>query len=170
MVAVLRPAETERVKERIDGIGLSLLILWVGALQLMLDLGREHDWFGSQMIVTLAVVAAIGFLMFLIWELTEDKPAVDLRPFRHRGFSVAVTAPGWATGASAAMVRSTASLLRRKTSAPLLAYVSAIASLIFSTARSAGSTPEMAKKHVCMIVLMRPFKPASRATRYASMT
>jgi len=96
--AVLRPAETKRFKDRIDGIGLSLLILWVGALQLMLDLGREHDWFGSQMIVTLAVIAAIGFAMFLIWELTEDKPAVDLRPFRHRGFSVAVTALVFAYG------------------------------------------------------------------------
>jgi len=96
--AVLRPAESERFKDRIDGIGLSLLILWVGALQLMLDLGREHDWFGSRMIVTLAVVAAIGFAMFLIWELTEDKPAVDLRPFRHRGFSVAVTALVFAYG------------------------------------------------------------------------
>jgi len=96
--AVLQPAETERFKDRIDGIGLGLLILWVGALQIMLDLGREHDWFGSQMIVTLAVTAAIGFAMFLIWELTEDKPAVDLRPFRHRGFSVAVTALVFAYG------------------------------------------------------------------------
>jgi DHA2 family multidrug resistance protein len=96
--AVLQSAETERFKDRIDGIGLGLLILWVGALQIMLDLGREHDWFGSQMIVTLAVTAAIGFAMFLIWELTEDKPAVDLRPFRHRGFSVAVTALVFAYG------------------------------------------------------------------------
>ena len=96
--AVLQPAETERFKDRIDGIGLGLLILWVGALQIMLDLGREHDWFGSQMIVTLAVTAAIGFAMFLIWELTEDRPAVDLRPFRHRGFSVAVTALVFAYG------------------------------------------------------------------------
>ena len=96
--AVLQPAETERFKDRIDGIGLGLLILWVGALQIMLDLGREHDWFGSQMILTLAVTAAIGFAMFLIWELTEDRPAVDLRPFRHRGFSVAVTALVFAYG------------------------------------------------------------------------
>jgi DHA2 family multidrug resistance protein len=95
---ILRPAETERFKDRIDGIGLALLILWVGALQLMLDLGREHDWFGSQMIVGLAVTAAIGFAMFLIWELTEEKPAVDLRAFRHRGFSVAVTALVFAYG------------------------------------------------------------------------
>jgi len=96
--AVLRPAESEKVKDRIDGIGLALLVLWVGALQIMLDLGREHDWFGSHLIVALAVVAAIGFAAFLIWELTEEKPAVDLRPFRHRGFAVSVTALVFAYG------------------------------------------------------------------------
>jgi len=95
---VLRSAETELVKERIDGIGLALLVLWVGALQLMLDLGREHDWFGATMIVQLALVAGVGFIAFLIWELTEKQPVVDLRVFRHRGFSVAVTALVFAYG------------------------------------------------------------------------
>ncbi|QGN55732.1 DHA2 family efflux MFS transporter permease subunit [Novosphingobium sp. Gsoil 351] len=96
--AVLSPAETERIKDRIDGVGLALLVLWVGALQLMLDLGREHDWFGSTLIVNLAIVAAVGFAAFLIWELTEDQPAVDLRPLRHRGFAVAVIALVFAYG------------------------------------------------------------------------
>jgi DHA2 family multidrug resistance protein len=58
----------------------------------MLDLGREHDWFGSTLIVALALCAAIGFLAFLIWELTEENPIVDLRVFRHRGFSMSVLA------------------------------------------------------------------------------
>jgi len=96
--AVLRQFETALVKDRIDGIGLALLILWVGALQLMLDLGREHDWFGATMIVQLALIAGIGFLSFLIWELTDKQPAVDLRVFRHRGFSVAVLALVFAYG------------------------------------------------------------------------
>jgi DHA2 family multidrug resistance protein len=90
--ALLRPAETERAHEKIDGIGLALLVVWVGALQLMLDLGREHDWFGSSIIVGLAAVAAVGFASFLIWELTAKTPVVDLRAFRHRGFTVSVTA------------------------------------------------------------------------------
>ncbi len=89
---ILRKAETERFADRIDGIGLGLLSLWVGALQLMLDLGREHDWFGSPMIVALGVVAAVCFCAFLIWELTEETPIVDLRAFRRRGFTVAVLA------------------------------------------------------------------------------
>ena len=97
-VGLLRKVETAVESVPIDRIGLILLVLWIGALQLMLDLGREHDWFGSGMIVTLAVVAAIGFAVFLIWELTEAQPVVDLRVFRHRGFTVSVTALVFAFG------------------------------------------------------------------------
>ncbi|HMI18963.1 MAG TPA: DHA2 family efflux MFS transporter permease subunit [Sphingomonas sp.] len=70
----------------IDKVGLGLLIVWVGALQIMLDEGRNQDWFASPEIRTLGIVAAIGFLAFVIWELTEKNPIVDLRIFRHRGF------------------------------------------------------------------------------------
>lgn len=74
----------------IDKIGLVLLIVAVGALQLMLDLGKEHDWFESAEIWALAIVAVIGLAAFLIWETTERHPIVDLRVFRHRGFSICV--------------------------------------------------------------------------------
>ena len=73
-------------KAFIDKVGLTLLVIWVGALQIMLDEGRNHDWFASEEIVTLAIIAAIGFVAFLIWELTEAHPIVDLKIFRHRGF------------------------------------------------------------------------------------
>ncbi len=89
---ILAPAETPVERAGVDGIGLSILVLWVGALQLMLDLGREHDWFADPLIVTLAVTAAIGFAVFLVWELTERRPIVDLRVFRHRGFTFATLA------------------------------------------------------------------------------
>jgi DHA2 family multidrug resistance protein len=75
----------------IDKVGLGLLVVWVGALQIMLDEGRNQDWFNSPEICILAVVAAIGFLAFLIWELTEANPIVDLKIFRHRGFVAAAT-------------------------------------------------------------------------------
>jgi DHA2 family multidrug resistance protein len=78
------------VRLPIDKIGLALLILFVGSLQLMLDLGKEHDWFESPMIWMLAIVSAIGFVAFLIWELHERHPIVDLRVFRHRGFTACV--------------------------------------------------------------------------------
>ncbi len=84
--------ETERVTARIDRWGMALLVLWVGALQIMLDLGRDRDWFHSSFIVALGLVAIVGFIAFVIWELTEDQPAVDLRVFRHRGFSASVVA------------------------------------------------------------------------------
>ena len=52
--------ETPTRRTRVDGVGLSLLIIWVGALQMMLDLGKDHDWFSSNMIVALVVIAVIG--------------------------------------------------------------------------------------------------------------
>lgn len=86
---LLKRYELPLERAPIDRVGLVLLIVWVGALQLMLDEGKDLDWFESKMIVTLAVVALIGFLAFLIWELTEHNPIVDLAVFRHRGFSAA---------------------------------------------------------------------------------
>jgi DHA2 family multidrug resistance protein len=67
-------------------VGLALLVVWIGALQMMLDLGKEHDWFHSPVIVALAVVAVVGFAFFLIWELTDKHPVVDLRLFARRNF------------------------------------------------------------------------------------
>jgi DHA2 family multidrug resistance protein len=68
--ALYRERETPTRHQPIDLVGLALLVLWVGALQVMLDKGKELDWFQSRQIVTLAVVAAIGFAVFLLWELT----------------------------------------------------------------------------------------------------
>jgi DHA2 family multidrug resistance protein len=96
--ALLRPAETKTEKARIDTMGLVLLVIWIGALQIMLDLGREHDWFGDPFIVGLAIVAAAGFSFFTAWELLERKPVVDLRVFRYRGFTVSVIALVFAYG------------------------------------------------------------------------
>ena len=79
--------ETARRKLPIDGVGLALLIVWVGSLQVMLDKGQELDWFNSSTIIALAVVAAIGFCLFVAWELVENAhPVVDLRLFARRNF------------------------------------------------------------------------------------
>jgi DHA2 family multidrug resistance protein len=84
--AIYRKRESATRKVPIDSIGLALLVLWVGSLQLMLDMGKERDWFHSPTIVTLAVVAGVGFAVFLIWELTDKHPVVDLSLFKRRNF------------------------------------------------------------------------------------
>ncbi|HEX7853299.1 MAG TPA: DHA2 family efflux MFS transporter permease subunit [Sphingobium sp.] len=89
---LLREVETETKKLPIDRIGLMLLIFWIGCLQIMLDIGRDHDWFADPTIVMLALGAAVGFVAFIIWELTDEHPIVDLRVFRHPGFSFGVIA------------------------------------------------------------------------------
>lgn len=88
--ALLTPVETETAHVPIDRVGLFLLIFWIACLQIMLDIGRDHDWFADPFIVALAVMAVIGFVAFIIWELTEEHPVVDLRIFRHIGFTSGV--------------------------------------------------------------------------------
>src|SRR5580700_1464026 len=96
---VYRRRETPTARVPIDRIGLVLLVLWVGALQILLDQGKDLDWFNSGQIVTLAVVALVGFTLFLIWELTEKHPIVDLSLFRRRNFWVSTLAMLLAYGA-----------------------------------------------------------------------
>jgi DHA2 family multidrug resistance protein len=86
----LKKFETKTDKSSMDMVGLVLLVVWVAALQIMLDEGKDHDWFESTRITTLGIVAAIGFASFLIWELTARKPVVDLKVFRHRGFTTSM--------------------------------------------------------------------------------
>ena len=88
----LKSRETPTFKLPIDGVGLGLLIIWVGALQIMLDTGKDADWFASTQIVTLAIVTTIGFAAFLIWELTDKHPIVDLSLFKGRNFALGTLA------------------------------------------------------------------------------
>ena len=83
---------------RLDVIGLGLLVLWVGALQIMIDKGKELDWFESNQIILLAVTAVVAFLFFLAWELTESHPIVNLRLFARRNFLMGTAALSVAYG------------------------------------------------------------------------
>jgi len=67
-------------------------------MQVMLDKGKDLDWFNSTAIVALACVAIVGFAIFIIWELTEDHPIVDLSLFRVRNFTVSTVAMLFAYG------------------------------------------------------------------------
>ncbi|HEX4075530.1 MAG TPA: DHA2 family efflux MFS transporter permease subunit, partial [Candidatus Acidoferrales bacterium] len=71
---------------KFDYIGLSLLALGVGALQVMLDKGQEDDWFGSRFITTLAIGAAVGLITFVIWEWFYKRPIVDVHLFKNLNF------------------------------------------------------------------------------------
>ena len=79
-------------RARIDWVGLVTLILGVGSLQILLDKGNELDWFHSTTIIALAIVATISLAVWVIWELTDNEPLVDLRLFRHRNFAAGTLA------------------------------------------------------------------------------
>ena len=84
------PPYLKRVRaliQRVDYYGLGLLIVFIGALQLMLDKGQENDWFSSRLIVGCAFVSAIGFGIFLWHELRTAHPIVDLRLYKLRNFA-----------------------------------------------------------------------------------
>lgn len=87
---LLRGHETNTTAQRIDGVGLTLLVIGVASLQMMLDLGKDRDWFSSHLITTLAIVSAISLAFMFAWELTEKEPVIDLSLFRDRNFAMGV--------------------------------------------------------------------------------
>jgi MFS transporter, DHA2 family, multidrug resistance protein len=87
---MLKRFESKLERSPIDLVGLTIMIVAVGSLQLMLDMGKEHDWFESNLIVSLGIVAVIGIVAFILWEMGEKHPIVNLRVFRHRGYTASV--------------------------------------------------------------------------------
>ncbi|HWY55851.1 MAG TPA: DHA2 family efflux MFS transporter permease subunit [Terriglobales bacterium] len=83
------PPWAKRVKgalARFDYVGVSLLILGVGALQIMLDRGQEDDWFGSRFITTLAILTVVGLVSMVIWEWFYKSPIVDVKLYKNLNF------------------------------------------------------------------------------------
>jgi len=74
---------------RIDYIGIGLLSVGLGFLQVVLDKGEREDWFGSNFIIWCAVVAAVGLVGAFLWELSQDDPAVDFHLLKERNFLIA---------------------------------------------------------------------------------
>ena len=85
---LLEGRESRISHQPVNTVGLILLALGVGALQLMLDQGHELDWFNSTEIVVLTIIAAVGLIALIIWELTDDNPVVDVSLFKSRNFTV----------------------------------------------------------------------------------
>jgi DHA2 family multidrug resistance protein len=74
-------------KKPVDWLGIALLVIGVGSLQLVLEQGDREDWFESRMIVTASVVALFGILLFIWRELWCKHPIVDLRVLRNRSLA-----------------------------------------------------------------------------------
>jgi DHA2 family multidrug resistance protein len=73
----------------IDYIGVALLALGIGALQILLDKGQEDDWFASHFIVTLMAISAISLVSLVLWELHSKTPVIDVRMFKTFNFALA---------------------------------------------------------------------------------
>ncbi len=82
------PPYIKRAVKRIDWLGLSFLVLGMGSLQILLDKGEREDWFSSNLIVTLAILSAVGTVLFVLQELRTKEPVVDLRILKNRTFAV----------------------------------------------------------------------------------
>ncbi|MEI9813431.1 MAG: DHA2 family efflux MFS transporter permease subunit [Acidobacteriota bacterium] len=76
---------------KLDYIGLGLLSTGLAALEIMLDEGQRDDWFGSNLIVTAAILAVIGLVGAVVWELRQKDPIIDFRILKSRNFALAAT-------------------------------------------------------------------------------
>jgi DHA2 family multidrug resistance protein len=81
-----RPVETSR--QPMDYVGLITLIIGVGALQVILDKGNDLDWFESNFIIIGAAISVVALAVFVIWEMTDRHPVVNLRLFAYRNFRI----------------------------------------------------------------------------------
>jgi len=89
-IYVVDPPYLRRGVVKMDYIGLGLLALGIGTLQVVLDTGQQHDWFGTTWVFELAVVSAVSLIVLLIWEWYSPNPVIDLRVFRIRNFPAGV--------------------------------------------------------------------------------
>ncbi|MGB7611678.1 MAG: DHA2 family efflux MFS transporter permease subunit, partial [Candidatus Acidiferrum sp.] len=77
----------KRAGIKLDYIGIGLLAVGVGALQVLLDKGQEDDWFGSHFITTLIVIATVCLISLVIWEWYHKAPIIDVRMFKNFNFA-----------------------------------------------------------------------------------
>jgi DHA2 family multidrug resistance protein len=89
---ILSGRDTPISKPRIDLIGIILLTIGIGSLQVLLDQGHDLDWFNSNIIVALTVTSVVALTFLVAWELTDDQPIVDLTLFKRRNFAIGTIA------------------------------------------------------------------------------
>ncbi len=91
---LLKGRETLTSARPMNYTGLALLVIGIGALQYMLDRGKELDWFNSNEIIIFAIMAVVGITFLVAWEMTDENPIIDLSLFKSRNFSLGVTCIG----------------------------------------------------------------------------
>lgn len=89
MLVIQDPPYLKRIKEKIDYIGLGLIVVGIGCLQVVLDKGQREDWFSSAFILRLAVLSAACLIAFVLWELRRKEPIINLREFKNVSFASA---------------------------------------------------------------------------------
>jgi DHA2 family multidrug resistance protein len=87
---ILRERESEIVKMPVDTFGLFLLVVGIGALQILLDKGNELDWFESREVIVLTIISVAALTFLVAWEWFEKHPVIDLHLFRNRNFLIGV--------------------------------------------------------------------------------
>jgi MFS transporter, DHA2 family, multidrug resistance protein len=87
---LMRKREAPTVKAPLDMVGLLLLVVGIGSLQLMLEIGKDYDWFASPFITTLGVIAVVAITFFIAWVLTSHHPIVELQLFRDKNYRYGV--------------------------------------------------------------------------------
>src|SRR5438876_10905971 len=87
---IFDPPYLKNMKRHVDGIGIGLLAVGIGALQFLLDKGQQEDWFDSNLIRALAVASASALILFVIHALVAKDPVLDLRVLKDRTYSTGV--------------------------------------------------------------------------------
>ena len=82
-------AERRNAGIKIDYIGLALIGVGLGSLQVVLDKGQRDDWLQSDFIVTFTIIATVCILIAVVWELFQKDPVVDIKMFKNRNFAIA---------------------------------------------------------------------------------
>lgn len=88
----LKDDDKEIVRNPIDWMGLFLLSMGVATLQIMLDKGKDLDWFESDVIIALTIISIISLIYFTIWSIGQKHPIVDFSFFKIRNFTLGVIA------------------------------------------------------------------------------
>lgn len=124
------PPWVKRQKARIidtDWIGLGLIALGIGALQILMDRGEDEDWFGSGFITMMAVLAAVGISGAIVWLTTTEHPVVNLKVFLDRNFALGAV---MITGVGAVLY--SGAVLVPQLAQQQLGYTATLAGLILS--------------------------------------